>query len=115
MEIKKCSLKQHLEIDAISYCQLCKIYMCNKCVKNHSELFKNHNQIKLEKSSDKSILFTGICEEKNHKDELKYFCKIHNELCCAECITKLKGKENGQHSDCNICFIEDIENEKEIS
>ena len=25
---------------------------------------------------------------------------------------KLKGKENGQHSDCDICFIEDIEKEK---
>ena len=33
-------------------------------------------------------------------------------LCCGLCIAKLKGKENGQHSDCYICFIEDIENEK---
>ena len=112
--MEKCSSENHKEIDALYFCGECKIYMCNKCVKNHSELFKNHNQIKLEKSSDKSILFTGICEEKNHKDELKYFCKIHNILCCAECIAKLKDKENGQHSDCDICFIEDIEKEKRL-
>ena len=30
----------------------------------------------------------------------------------AKCITKLKGEDNGQHSDCDICFIKDIENEK---
>ena len=51
-------------------------------------------------------------KKKNHPYELKYFCKTHNKLCCAECITKIKGKENGQHTDCDICFIEDIEKEK---
>ena len=29
-----------------------------------------------------------------------------------DALLKLKGKEKGQHSDCDICFIEDIENEK---
>ena len=86
--------------------------MCNKCDKFHSEMFQNHNPIKLEKGKDISELFTGFCEEKGHRAKLKYFCKIHNELCCAECIAKLKGKENGQHSECEVCFIEDIENEK---
>ena len=43
---------------------------------------------------------------------MQYFCKTHNILCCAQCITKLKGENNGQHSDCDICFIKDIENEK---
>ena len=28
------------------------------------------------------------------------------------CITKFKGKEHGQHTDCNVCSLEDIENEK---
>ena len=111
---KKCSSNEHKESNAIKYCRECKIYMCNKCVKNHSQLFKNHNLIKLEKSSDKSLLFTGICEEKNHKDALKYFCKIHNILCCAECIAKLKGKESGQHSNCEVCLIEEIKEEKKI-
>ena len=28
--------------------------------------------------------------------------------------TKIKSKENGQHTDCDICLIENIENEKKI-
>ena len=33
-------------------------------------------------------------------------------LCCAACISKIKGKGNGQHADCDICFIENIKDEK---
>ena len=33
-------------------------------------------------------------------------------LCSTACIAKIKGEGNGQHSDCNICFIKDIKNEK---
>ena len=43
---------------------------------------------------------------------MQYFRKKHNILCCAQRIAKLKGENNGQHSDCDICFIKDIENEK---
>ena len=110
--MEKCSSLNHKEIDALSYCGECKIYMCNKCGQFHSEMFQNHNTIKLEKGNDIRELFTGFCKEKSHKDELRYFCKKHNILCCAKCITKLKDEENGQHSDCNVCFIKDIENEK---
>ena len=108
--MSKCSMIDHKEIDALSFCKECKIYMCNKCEKYHSELFKNHQQYKVDK--DNTEIFTGLCNEKNHLIELKYFCKVHNILCCAECITKLKGEYNGQHSDCEVCFIKDIENEK---
>ena len=110
--MEKCTSINHKEIDALSFCDECKIYMCNKCDKFHSEIFQNHNSIKLEKGKDIKELFTGFCKEKYHKDKLLYFCKIHNKLCCVGCIAKLKGKENGQHSNCEICFIEDIENEK---
>ena len=79
----------HKEIDALSICGECNIYMCNKCEKHHSELFPNHNQIKLEKGKDISELFIGFCKVKNHRDELEYFCKKHNELSCAKCIAKL--------------------------
>ena len=112
MEIpKKCSLIEHKEIEAILFCKECiNIYMCNKCEKFHSHLFKNHCQIKLDK--DINEIFTGFCSEKSHSTELKFFCKTHNKLCCAECIIKIKTKENGQHKDCDVCTIEDIENEK---
>ena len=110
--MEKCSSVNHKEIEALYYCGECKIYMCNKCDKFHSEIFQNHYKIKLEKGNDIKELFTGFCKEKSHKDELQYFCKKHNSLCCAKCITKLKGEENGQHFDCDIFFIKDIENEK---
>ena len=110
MEKAKCSLKKHLEENAIYYCQDCKIYMCNKCSNYHLELFENHNYYKLDKSLKE--IFTGFCKEKNHLEKLKYFCKTHNTLCCAACIAKIKVKGDGQHSDCNVCIIEDIKEEK---
>ena len=66
--------------------------MCNKCEKLHSELFLKHNLSKFENDKNIEDIFTGLCEEKNHLCELRYFCKTHNQLCCAECITKFKGK-----------------------
>ena len=60
---------------ATIYCQDCKIYMCNKCEKNHLELFKNLNHIyKLDKNINKT--FTGLCKEKNHIYEIFFIIKI---------------------------------------
>jgi len=112
MDIKneKCSSKEHQESDAITYCQICRIYMCNKCENIHNKLCPNHHPYKLNENINE--IFTGICLEKNHLNDLDYFCKDHNILCCAACISKIKGKGNGQHADCNICFLENIKNEK---
>ena len=109
-EINKCSFPEHSNIEASFFCQECRIFMCNKCEKSHSDLIKNHHQYKLNK--DINDIFTGFCKEKKHLGELLYFCKNHNKLCCAMCITKIKDEENGQHTDCEICKIKDIENEK---
>ena len=106
----KCSLKEHNEFDAISYCQKCDNYMCNKCEKLHISLVPNHHSITLDK--DISNLFTGFCKVENHQNELDFFCKTHNELCCGLCITKIKRKGVGQHTDCNVCNYEDIIDEK---
>ena len=108
MEIKKykCSSKEHNEFDANCYCQKCDIYMCNKCEKYHLIMFSNHNSITLDKDITK--IFTGYCKVENHQNELDFFCKTHNELCCAKCITKIKRKGFGQHIDCSICNFEDI-------
>ena len=40
---QKCYNKNHKDINAIVYCQICKVYMCNKCENFHSDLFQNHN------------------------------------------------------------------------
>ena len=108
----KCSLEKHNDLDANSYCQECKIYMCEKCEKFHSELFTKHHQIKISQDDDDIKIFTGLCQEKNHSIELEYYCKTHNMLICSKCISKIQEKGNGKHRDCDICFIEDFENER---
>ena len=100
---KKCSLDEHKELDAIYYCQECKISMCKKCEKDHSRLLKNHHIISLDK--DINEIFTGLCTKPNHALKLEYYCKTHNQLCCAACIAKIKNKWNGQHKDCDIYYI----------
>ena len=65
----------------------------------------------MDKNTDINQVFTGICKEPNHLSELKYYCKSHNILCCVKCIAKIKDKENGHHGDCNVCLLEDFENE----
>ena len=110
MEIKKCSSKIHKNIEANSYCEKCNILMCNKCEKLHHELFQDHISYNIKNCEEE--IFTGFCKEKDHLERLQYYCKDQNQLCCASCITKIKGKGYGQHADCNICFIEDIKEEK---
>ena len=107
---KKCSLNEHSEIDAIKYCLECKIYMCNKCEKVHSSLLKNHHLSSLDKNIND--IFTGICKEKNHLMKLEYFCKTHNQLCCAACIAKIRCRGNGKHKSCKVLYINKIKNKK---
>jgi len=107
---KKCTSKEHENIEANSYCHECKIYICKKCENIHSILFQNHLVSKI--SDDFAQIFTGICNVKNHSDKLKYFCKTHNVLCCAACISKIKDDENGQHKKCKICSIDKIKEVK---
>jgi len=108
---KKCSYKDHKDNDALSYCSKCQIYMCNKCINLHSNLFNDHDLYKLESKFED--VFTGFCKEENHNNyKLEYYCKTHNQLCCASCIIKIKGHGKGEHKDCDICFIEDIKDEK---
>ena len=110
MEVeKKCFTEEHKDINAISFCPECRIYMCNKCENIHSSFFKNHQFYKLNKEEE---LFTGFCQEKNHPNRLEYFCKDHNQLCCAACISKINEKGDGQHKDCEIYTIEKIKEEK---
>ena len=107
---KKCSSGKHIEIDAINYCQECKIFLCNKCQNYHSELFEAHHLYNINKNINE--IFTGYCKEKGHYNLLRYYCKNHNKLCCGDCIIKIGGKEYGQHKDCDICFIKEIKDSK---
>ena len=112
MEVnKKCSNKKHSELNAVSYCADCNLYLCNKCVNIHLEYLASHNIINLDKNNKEEIL-TGICKEDNHKIKLEYYCKNHNELCCAACLCRIKKNGNGKHHDCDVCEIKEIKEEK---
>ena len=112
MEIQSqiCSSKDHKEINAVSYCCNCRVFMCNKCQQFHSNLLENHRVFNIEYYMKES--FTGFCKEENHVNELEYFCKNHNILCCVACIAKVKTKINGKHADCIVYKLDDIINEK---
>ena len=107
---KKCSNKKHTEINAINYCPECNLYLCNKCSNNHMDLLENHLIYNLDKNEEE--IFIDICSESNHKEQLEFYCKTHNKLCCAACLSKIKGKGNGQHFNCNVCLTEEIKDEK---
>ena len=94
----------------ISGCLNCKINICNKCEVFHSKLLKNHKTTKIGNNIEE--IFIGFCKEKNHNNELDYFCRNHNVLCCAACLCKLKNKEFGQHKDCDVVYLEEIKDEK---
>ena len=108
---EKCSFIEHKEIDANYYCIICNVYMCHKCEAFHSKLCQQHKVINYNDIKTKE-LFTGLCKEDNHQSELDYFCKNHNVLVCAKCIVKINDKNKGKHSDCSICTIDEIKNEK---
>ena len=105
----KCSSNKHQNIDAISYCQQCKLYLCNKCLNNHYEFYDNHPLINLK---DEIISIDECKKEKHERNKFKFFCKNHNILCCSYCISKIKNEFFGQHSDCDICELNDIKGEK---
>ena len=106
----KCSLPKHKKNYAISYCQECKIYMCKNCQNIHSGLCIQHHLNK--NDNDINNIFTGFCQKKNHYDKLEFYCKTHNELCCSGCISIIKKEGKGDHTDCDVCLIEDIKSEK---
>ena len=107
---KKCSNKKHSKIDAIGYCLDCNLYLCNKCKDYHSEYLENHHINNLDNQSQE--IFTEFCKEPFHKMKLEYFCKTHNCLCCAACLSKIKKEGNGQHVDCTAYHIDEIKEEK---
>ena len=107
---EKCSFNEHKNINASGYCSECNIYTCDECKNYHMNLIQNnHSKLLYNKENNDNNEF---CNELNHDNKLEYFCKTHNQLCCTACITKIKGEGNGQHSDCDICFLKDITKEK---
>ena len=90
----KCSSKIHQEVNAICFCQECRLYLCEKCQQIHWELY-NHKKINI--NENQKDVFTGFCKEPNHINNLEFFFKTHNKLYYLACISKINKKEYGQH------------------
>ena len=111
IQINKCSLKEHSDINANIYCTICEKIMCEDCEAEHSKSFQNHQTIILNETNEEST--NEYCkEEKHHNFQLNYFCKTHDKLCCAACISKIKGEKKGQHVNCLIWGVNAIKEEK---
>lgn len=108
IDFKKCSSKKHEKDTAVNYCKECRLYLCEKCLQYHKEFYM-HQLLDIKKDTDE--IFNGICKEENHLNNLEYYCKNHNQLCCDSCIVKFKKNGKGVHSECDICPIEDIKDE----
>lgn len=119
---RKCSNKSHKEEkESQSYCPQCSIYMCSECEKIHENFFSIHKIFKTKsKESEKENnyeniypIFSGLCTKKKHNNiPLEYYCKNHNFLCCTCCIIKLNSIGHGDHKDCEIVLIKEVENDK---
>ena len=78
--------------------------------KNQEDNSSIDENIKKKPVSDKPPIktFSGFCEINEHNAELQYFCKTHNKLCCAKCVTEAKF----QNSSCVFVSNEEIRGEK---
>ena len=101
-----CSMDEHKEIKALIYCQECQRNMCKSCEQYHSNFLKGHHTYSLDKN--KNEIFTGLCTNKKHSLELEFYCKTHNQLCCAACISKIKSNGKGQHKNCEVYCLTKI-------
>ena len=108
--IKKCYTKSHANKKAVKFCFNCNKYLCEICSASHFKCDRKHELYSLD--TDHNLSFTGTCTEANHPNKLDYFCNTHNNLCCAACLCKIKEKGDGQHNECNACYIGEIKEEK---
>ena len=108
--IKKCQSKSHAPKKAVKYCLNCNKYLCEICAASHNKSDRKHELFSIEKEMKLNI--AGTCTEPNHPNKLNYYCLTHNNLCCAACLCKIKEIGDGQHTECNACFIGKIKDKK---
>ena len=54
-------------------------------------------------------------KKKNNQIKLEFYFKTHNILCCLACVSKIKKSKYGQHSNCEVFSIEDIQEDKKTN
>ena len=106
---RKCSLGEHSKINAKTFCQDCKILMCDECEDFHKEICETHRLHKLDKNI---INIKDLLDQAMNLNEINFFCKTHNKFCYRKCKAKSKEEENDKINNCNVCLINYIEEDK---
>ena len=73
---------------AQKFCKECKIFLCEKCITSHNELFTQHSLEEANKQL-KSIVNSNITCKKHTKEYVEY-CKTCKLSLCPACINDLK-------------------------
>ena len=96
--IIKC--QKHSE-KAIKQCKECNIFLCEKCLTSHNDLFNNHNLSSISGSGGKQNLLTVQNEEKckEHNKEYNNYCKSCKLSLCSFCLSDdaIKKKHQGHN------------------
>ena len=73
--MKKCSNKKHSELNAISYCLECNLYLCNKCSNYHNEYTDTHHFSNLSKSNQEIFKISGATGE-GVEELMNHVCQV---------------------------------------
>lgn len=87
MEIPIIKCKRH-SAKAQKFCKECKIYLCEKCLANHSELFNQH--LLEEANKQQKLIVENNIKCNKHVKEYTEFCKTCKISLCSLCINDQK-------------------------
>ena len=87
--LPNCNFRNHSE-KALLYCFKCNNYLCNKCLKDHDEIFQGKRHITIKQK----IYHKYFCEKKGHEENiLNRFCPKCNNYLCSDCECKCDDKD----------------------
>jgi len=98
-------------VTATAYCPSCKMHLCEKCEGHHKKLptTRAHKLLKgpnmppitsIQLSDNDVDDYQENCPD-HQKEEIKFFCTKHENLCCAACTVV-------KHRSCKIDYIPDV-------
>ena len=101
--IIKC--QKHSEL-AARHCKECNLFLCDKCLSSHNDLFTNHTLTNLNDSSKKSI-FSIPNEDKckEHNKDFSTYCKSCKLSLCTFCLND--DTINKKHAGHNLILYKD--------
>jgi len=107
------SINCHLcdNVTATAYCPSCKMHLCEKCEGHHKKLPTTRAHKLLKGSNMPSVPSTQLSDNDvndgqencpdHQKEEIKFFCTKHDNLCCVACTVV-------KHQSCKINYIPDV-------